>query len=212
MAIENGLRINTVVDVGAAFGEWTKMCISLFPHARYVLFEPLPLYDEWLMALGSEHPNTFLVKAAASDHLGRAVFYMHEDWVCSLLYQETEGPQVDGFPVEVDITTIDSVLQEQKLPEPFLLKIDVHGAELDVLKGATKTLERTEYVLIETSLFQFFKGGPLIHDVIAFMLRNGFVIYDILNLSYRPLDNALAQVDLVFVPEKKSTALNNVVS
>jgi FkbM family methyltransferase len=201
IAVRNGLHVNTVIDVGAAFGDWTRMCMGLFPQAKYILIEPLAQYDEWLRPLLNEFPNVTRVKAAAADRPGQATFFFHEDWVGSSLYHEAEGPLVDGTPLQVDTTTIDEIVQQQKLSGPFLLKIDVQGAELQVLEGAPTTSQQTEYLLVETSFFEFFKKGPLIHDVIAYMRQREFVIYDILSLHYRLLDNALGQVDLAFVPE-----------
>ena len=45
------------------------------------------------------------------------------------------------------------------------------------------------------------KGAPEFFEVIKFMKDKGFVVYDILNGFYRPLDKALGQVDIVFVKE-----------
>jgi hypothetical protein len=83
---------------------------------------------------------------------------------------------------------------------PYLLKLDTQGSELEVLRGAEHTvLPGAVAVLVETSLFQFFNGGPLIADVIEYMSSHGFVIYDVVDLQYRPLDGALSQLDLLFV-------------
>lgn len=202
LAIRNGMHANTVVDVGAAFGNWTRMCMGLLPWAKYVLIEPLEQYDKWLIPLQKQFPDVERVKAAAATASGSTTMFLHEDWVGSSLYLEEEGPAVDGTPMRVDLTTVDEILAQRSLSGPFLLKVDVQGAELQVLEGATATLRHTEYALVETSLFQFFKSGPLIHDVISFMKQQGFVIYDILSPAYRPLDNALGQIDLAFVPER----------
>jgi hypothetical protein len=80
--------------------------------------------------------------------------------------------------------------------------VDVQGAELKVLAGAgSVVLPAALYVLLEVSFFQFFQNGPLVSDVIAYMKSRGFVPYDLADLQYRPLDNALSQVDIAFVPE-----------
>jgi FkbM family methyltransferase len=201
VAAQNGLQINTVIDIGAAFGDWTRMCMGLFPQARYVLIEPLAQYDEWLCSLLDEFPNVTRVKAAVADRPGRATFFIHEDWVGSSLYREADGLAVDGTPLQVDTIILDEIVQRQNLLGPFLLKIDVQGAELRVLEGATTTLQQTEYLLVESSLFEFFNNGPLMRHVISYMRERDFVIYDILNPQYRLLDNALGQIDLAFVPE-----------
>jgi hypothetical protein len=71
-----------------------------------------------------------------------------------------------------------------------------------VLAGATETLRAAEYVVLEVSFFEFFRGGPLFHDVLAFMQARGFVAYDIFGFQYRPLDGALSQADVAFVRER----------
>jgi hypothetical protein len=60
-------------------------------------------------------------------------------------------------------------------------------------------LEQTEYVVLETSLFGFYRDGPQLSDVMMFMRQHGFEPYDLANHLYRPLDGALAQVDVAFV-------------
>ena len=77
----------------------------------------------------------------------------------------------------------------------------MQGAELKVLDGAKKVLEDTELVILEASLFQFYKDGPQFYDVITYMKERGFVVYDFCNGHNRPFDGALAQIDVVFVKE-----------
>ena len=56
--------------------------------------------------------------------------------------------------------------------------------------------------MLEASLFEFLKGAPQIYDCIHFMKECGFVIYDIFDPKYRPLDGAMSQVDIAFVPQQ----------
>ena len=62
-------------------------------------------------------------------------------------------------------------------------------------------LAESAAVILEVSFLEFFDGGSLAHEVIARMAERGFVVYDVLDLLDRPLDGALAQANLVFVPE-----------
>lgn len=77
----------------------------------------------------------------------------------------------------------------------------MQGAELDVLEGSHKSLHKTEVIVLEVSMFQFMKEAPEFSDVIFYMKEHGFVAYDIVLGLDRPLDNALGQIDVVFVKE-----------
>jgi hypothetical protein len=99
------------------------------------------------------------------------------------------------------VITVDQLCAERNLAGPYLLKVDVQGAELQVLAGARRTLEQTEAVLLELSFFGFYLGSPQFCDVIAEMKERGFVAYDVYGFLYRPLDNALSQMDVAFVRE-----------
>jgi len=99
------------------------------------------------------------------------------------------------------MVTLDKITLGCDSKAPYLIKIDTQGAELEVLSGADKILEKTECIVLEVSLFHFMIGDPQIFDVIDFMKNKGFVVYDVISCLYRPLDNALAQLNISFVRE-----------
>ncbi len=200
-ARKGGFSPSAVIDVGAAYGHFAADCRSVFHDARYLLVEALEEYRPHLEAVARSLPNVELVFAAAAAAPGELTIHVHPDLVGSSLYLEDEDSNVNGVPRTIRTVTLDGLVADRRIEGPFLLKIDVQGAELDVLAGAEEVLRRTEYVLLEVSLFEFFKGGPLLHDVVAFMRQRGFVAYDLAGLQYRPLDNALSQVDIAFVKE-----------
>ncbi|HZQ08327.1 MAG TPA: FkbM family methyltransferase [Anaerolineae bacterium] len=191
----------SVLDIGAAHAKFTRACYELFPNANYLLVEPLMEFRASLNAIPREIPRSIIESVAVGNRNGTAMIHVHRDWDGSSLYRETEGPQVDGVERKVPLKTLDTLVREHRLPGPYLLKVDVQGAELDVLSGALKTLPQCEYVLLETTFFQFFIGGAQFADIIDFMRERGFVVYDLFGLLYRPLDGALAQADVAFVPK-----------
>lgn len=107
----------------------------------------------------------------------------------------------DGYEVTIPMIRIDDVLKEKQVSGPYLIKVDVQGAELDVLDGSPQALQESEVVVLEVSMFQFMKGAPELYDVVFYMKERGFVAYDIILGWNRPLDNALGQIDMVFVKE-----------
>lgn len=192
----------TVIDVGAAYGSFTQECHAVFPDARYILMEPLVEYKPALARIVRSVEQAEYIEAAAAAHDDERTIHVHPDLVGSSLYREVEeGSDVNGTPRIIRAVTVDGVMQRNAAKGPFFFKVDVQGAELDVLRGAEQTLRETEWVLLEVSLFRFFQGGPDICDVIAYMRSRGFAPYDVHELQYRPLDNALSQVDIVFVKE-----------
>ena len=100
--------------------------------------------------------------------------------------------------------TIDELVANNAVAPPDLLKLDVQGYEIEILKGAMSTLPLVSVVLAEVNLIDIHKGAPLFNEFILFMHGNGFVSYDICGFTRRPLDQALWQADFIFVPVKSS--------
>jgi FkbM family methyltransferase len=198
-----GFFPNTVIDVGAACGTFSSQCHAIFPDAHYLLIEPLIEYLPSIVKIVNGIPMAAYEMTAVASGEGRASLNVHHDLVGSSLYQEAEeGTDINGVRREVRTTSLDRLIADRQVPSPYLIKIDVQGAELDVLAGGAKTLESAEYVLLEVSLFHFFKQGPVFGDVVNYMKARGFVPYDLYEFQYRPLDHALSQVDVAFVKEE----------
>lgn len=197
-----GLHPGTVIDVGAAFGHFTSMCYEAFSDAHYLMIEPLEEYKPFLLAVEKRQTNTSVVFGASTATPGTITINVHPDLVGSSIFQENEESNVNGMPRQVLAVTIDQLIKERNFHGPYLIKVDVQGAEIEVMKGALETLADTDYVILEVSFFNFFQVGPEVFDVVNFMKDRGFVVYDIFGPMYRPLDNAMSQIDVAFVKEK----------
>jgi FkbM family methyltransferase len=197
---QQGVNPGSVIDVGAAYGDWSTDCYKVFPDATYLLVEPLEEFADFLKERTSDFKRAAFIPAAATSKGGKLTLHVHKDLVGSSLFREAETG-VNEKERTVRGITVDEIVQEQKAPGPFLLKVDAQGAELNVLAGATETLRHTDIVILEVSFFQFFVNGPQFHEVVNFMKGFGFVVYDLFDLAYRPLDGALSQGNAVFVPE-----------
>jgi FkbM family methyltransferase len=193
-----GFKPQTVIDVGVA--TQTLELYEEFKDSRLLLIEPLVEFEPFLRKICGSYKAEYVLAAAGATP-GTASINVHPDKFGSSFLKEVEGPSVDGVPRKVPVVTIDQVCEEKGLAGPCLIKVDVQGAELQVLAGAERTLRETEVVILEVTLFGTMIGGPQIYDVVARMKQLGFVVYDIWGPSYRPLDNALAQVDMAFVRE-----------
>ncbi len=198
-AVKNGLQAATIIDVGVATG--TPALYAAFPQATLVLVEPLCEFLPAINKLVESRSNAFVVEAVATSQCGTAKVNVHPDLVGSSIFRESEPSDVNGFERSVKAETLDSICARLAVGGPYVLKIDVQGAEIEVLKGAERVLMEAEYVVLETSLWGTFENGPQMPQVIDFMFKRGFVPYDLFGPLYRVLDDALFQIDMSFVRE-----------
>lgn len=189
---------NTCFDVGVAYGTWELY--EAFPDAKHVLIEPVQKWESTLAKIATRYDAEYYL-CAATNKKGKITINVRETELGGTSLFEEPGASVAVIPCEVPAITLDDLNKEKNYFAPYLLKIDVQGAELLVLGGAKELLKQTDAVIVEVSLFKFYLGGPEIYDVISFMKNQGFVIYEIFAGQNRPFDQALAQVDLCFVKE-----------
>jgi FkbM family methyltransferase len=183
----------TVIDVGASLG--TFSLYETFPEAEHILIEPIVENEPYLTQICKNLEKASYLIAAATQQPGEITLTVSPNLVHSSADCKATTSEYREDTRIIPAITLDQLCAERHLRPPYLLKIDVDGNEVDVLKGATQMLQQTEYVIIEVSLFN------QIHRVIDFMRSQGFVIYDILDLDTRPTDQALWQADMSFVKE-----------
>jgi len=194
-----GFYPKTIIDVGVARG--THELYESFPDAFFVLVEPLEEFEESLKSILRKYRGIYEIVAASSCS-GEIEINIHPEHLAgSTLLKEEMGKEADGFQRIVRKTRIEDLIKRNYLKGPFILKVDVQGAELDVLNGIDESLNEIELILLEVSFFKFLKDGPQFHDVVGYLKNRGFVAYDIYGGALRPLDNALGQIDLAFVKE-----------
>jgi len=196
-----GVSFSAVVDVGANRGEWSRELHAFFPKARILMVEPQPGLRNQL----SEASETLDGQAVCAHCLlGASV---RENVPFEILDDGQGGsgsslfPENSNVPRHVEhlpMTTLDRLLQDLNFPPPDFLKIDTQGSEIEVLKGAKKTLASVECVALEVSTWPFNLGAPLLPDVLAWMSAAGFVTHDLCGVHRLP-DGRLCQMDLLFV-------------
>ena len=191
----NGLTPRTVFDIGVAQG--TPWLYDAFPDAFYYLVDPtresLPHMQRWAQKLRAEVLNVALGASA-----GEALIDVRDEIGGSTFFREL-GACVSIASYEVPVRRFDALIGD--FARPALCKIDVQGAELMVLEGMSGRIRDIDAMVIETSALATIENGPEVFAVIQKLKDYGFVLYDVLSLLRRPLDQALAQLDVAFVPE-----------
>ncbi len=191
-------QIKTVIDVGV--GNGTESLYAGVGAAQYYLVEPVPDAKKVVQKI-ADRLNAKFFNVAASDVDGEIEFYLHGDVTgSSTLKQIEQDGRINGQLIRVPCRRLDSIITES-IQSPCLLKIDTQGAELSVLEGAYGILEHIDAIVCEVSFHQFRHDAPEVADVILRFKEYGYVPYEILEGHYRSIDNALAQVDIVFVKD-----------
>lgn len=194
-----GFQPTTVLDIGIAKG--TPELYLAFPSAHFLLVEPLKEFEDTMKNILKKYKGEYLLAAAGREN-AELEFNVHTNHLSgSSLYKEAMGEEADGELRKVKLLKLDDIVVDKNLKGPYLLKVDVQGAELDVLDGCTNILKDTEAVSLEVSLFKFMKNSPDFYEVVDYMKQKGFVAYDIELAWNRPLDNALGQLNMIFVKE-----------
>ena len=192
-----GFQPTQIFDVGAYQGEFSQCCLSIWPNTKVACFEALEDKVLQLQHLASRH-STIQVFPGLLGAEAHEQVPLHQAETASSVMVE----QISQFPVTFhSMRTVDSIVQEHfGGHSPDFLKLDVQGYELEVLKGAEKSLPKMQVILAEINLLDIHQNVPLLADVIAWLNDHDWVAYDICGLTRRPLDQALWQADFIFVP------------
>jgi FkbM family methyltransferase len=186
-----GFNPRVVIDVGAQIG--TFELYETFPQSKHLIIEPVKEHGPQLLHICRQLPDAEVIIAAVTAVSGTVKLSVTQNFqYASIVKTKIEGRELRT----IDGITLDDVCRERQLQGPYLIKIDVDGLEVDVLKGAVHILNETEYVIVESTLF------GQIYEVMDFLRVHGFVAYDIVDVMYRPIDFALWQVDMAFVKKE----------
>ena len=133
-SLENMLRCgfnpDSVLDIGAYVGDWTIQARQIWPRARYLMVEPQPNKHARLQGLCDEFVHFAPVLAGAMES-ETVVFHIRENG--SSVFNQVDGKAWDAV-TNIPTRTVDSLVKEYGMNGPFLIKADVQGYELEVLR------------------------------------------------------------------------------
>ena len=199
----NGFLPGSVIDVGAHTGAWARSIHALYPDVPIAMIEASPDKDGPLAQVARELDGRaqYRIALLGSTSGASVPFHVVEtkagSGTGSSVFREKTG--FEKSTLLLPTVTLDEVVRSMSLPAPYLLKLDVQGAELEVVRGASQVLASTEAILTEVSLVEYNEGAPLAAEVITELSRAGFALYDICSQTRRQTDGTLFQMDLIFV-------------
>ncbi len=144
---------STTVDVGAHKGEIVDLILKTAKRGTVHAFEAIPKFSLALKAKFAGDKRVIIHETALSDEVGTTTFnYVKNAPAYSGMKQRTyaiENPEIELLTVQM------TRLDDYGLSKVDLIKIDVEGAEMHVLKGAKATIQKSKPVV----LFEFGIGG-----------------------------------------------------
>ena len=174
---DSGFTPRVVYDIGACVLHWTNEARRIWPATDYCVFDAMDsvefLYKEAGLKyhIGVLSDTERVVDFYQNDiHPGGNSYYLENVAV------NPEVPQYfnESHKRRLRTETLDSIVLGGDFPLPDLIKIDVQGAELDILRGADYCLSRCSHVILELQVVEYNTGAPLRDTVIAYMGTKGF--------------------------------------
>jgi FkbM family methyltransferase len=196
VAKSRGFSPATIVDVGVAYG--TAELYAAFPDARLLLIEPVQEWDVQLRKITRGRQTDIVWVAAGSESSTLEINLYSDLGAVTMLRERNAQPESTR---EVPVQRVDDICSSFEVLGPLLLKIDVQGAELDVLRGSEDILEQAEMILVEVCVRKVYENGSDFGDVFAWLDSHGFCLFDICGSYCSPTDGTLQQIDIVAVPK-----------
>lgn len=189
-AVLKELNCKTIIDVGANKGQFALTARKCFPDARIYSFEPLGKPAVIYNKVFAADKNIKLYPYAISDETGETEIHIsHREDSSSLLpIGETQNEMFPGTyeigTEKITMKRLVDVLTISDLLTPVLLKIDVQGFELNVLKGSVEFFSNIKFIYSECSYIELYKGQALFPEIASFLKEYGYKIKGEFNTSY----------------------------
>lgn len=178
---QEGFEPKVIYDIGACVLHWTNEAKRIWPNAHYYAFEAMDetkfLYEEagighWNGVLTDKDHK--LVKFNQNlEHPG-GNSYFHENPELSPMADELWTPENEVSKIGMTLDTIIRNKQWDAWEYPDLIKMDVQGAELDILYGSKEVLEKCNHLILELQHADYNIGAPKSHEVITYLESLGF--------------------------------------
>jgi FkbM family methyltransferase len=189
--VKDGIHINVVYDIGARHAEWSIEARKALGNAEFILFEA----NDKCAGILAKSGFRFLT-GILSSQIKTVSFYDNDTWGDSY-YREKTRFYENVKPIDKVTTTLDLLIDSNKLPLPDLIKIDTQGSELDILRGGMTGITNASVLYLEVPILSYNDGAPTFQDYVDFMLEHKFVPYEICEQHYS--DGALVQIDIMFI-------------
>ena len=160
-----------IYDIGACVLHWTRKAKEVWPDAKYYLMDAAVSVEPYLKASNEEY------QIAVLSNEDNALLNFYEDSENpggNSYYKENTGHYNDSHKTERKTITLNTLVKKNEWELPELIKMDVQGAELDILKGASEVLSNCKDIILEAQHVDYNIGAPHIEQLDEYMNSIGF--------------------------------------
>ncbi len=177
-----------ILDIGGGVGASVILYNKFFPENKILVFEPIPDNYNIIKSRTSQFSNIEVFNYAVGSENSRKQINIANRITSSSLFPLSADPYSNVFNennlgqsrVEnIEVVRLDNFLQ--KIPADIgIIKIDVQGYEMNVLKGAEASLERGKIIVLEANNHEGYVGSPKYYEIDTYLREHHFTLYDIL--------------------------------
>jgi len=196
------IDFDLLLDVGANRGQFSLMAKLIHPDVPVYAYEPLPNEAAVYRLVHDSCLDIKLHQMALGDQEGTADIHISARADSSSLLpigekQRSLFPETSEVGVaQVRVSKLDGLPEHWDRARQALLKLDVQGFELNVLRGARAALTHCKYVYVECSEVQLYSGQALRSEVETFLKEQGFSVQG--RYNEHVVSGSLIQADYLF--------------
>ena len=197
------LAPETVVDIGVNHGQFLHLARRLWPAAKIVGVEPDASLAAKADGIYADDDTVTIESCAVGAADGEIEFFVTANDQNSSIHQPSDAfhddREKDGVvrTEKIPLKRLDGLLDGYK--GPMMLKIDVQGAELEVLQGAGDRLDDVSAIVIESPFEQAYEGAAGFDDIYRFLTAKGFRYEGALGQLNSKKTGRVRQEDSVYV-------------
>jgi beta-1,4-mannosyl-glycoprotein beta-1,4-N-acetylglucosaminyltransferase len=174
-----------IYDIGSSVLHWSQNAKNIWKNSKIYLFDGMTemqlFYDEY----NSKNNTTYEynVGVLCDEDYKRISFYQNDEFSGgNSYYKEIGHRDSDKIFTEKNIKQkigmkLETIVQIKNIQAPDLIKIDVQGAELDILKGSMELINNAKFLIVELQHTEYNKGAPLCNQTRDFLIENGWEVY-----------------------------------
>lgn len=192
--------VETIIDIGANKGQFLKVARHFFPKAFIYSFEPIPKLFQRLNNFKSQNINVFNI--AVGNSIGEFDFhlnsYTHVSSFLDISKENETYPKDSIKTIRVKQDTLVNLFKSLVIKGVTLLKLDVQGFEMEVLKGGANTIKtHINYIIVEANFVKLYENQPTFTELNRYLNELGFELKTMLDFNFGK-DKSYIEADFLY--------------